>query len=125
MDKTRRKIKPIARKRHNYIYFLFAILTAIMTGYIFFNFPPGYKIDLSNFNISIQIPIIPIFFLAFSAFIFSLATFLFFRKTQGIIIVIFILGHIAMRQLGLTHWIFLVLVLSLFVTIEFFFLKKK
>ena len=125
MEKTRRKVRPIARKRHNYIYLLASILFAISTGYILFNFPPEYKIEISNFNIPVQIPILPIFFLSLSVFVFSLITFLFFRKIQGAIFVIFILGYIAMRLAGLTHFIFLILVIALFATIELFILKKK
>lgn len=121
MKKTRRKIKPIARKRHNYIYLLLAILFAILTGYIFLNFPPEFKFQFLNLKISI----IPFFFISFSIFIFSLTTFLFIQRLHGILFVIFILGYISMRLVGLTHWIFLLLVVALFITAELFIIKKK
>ncbi len=125
MERSRRKLNPIARKRHNYVYFLLSILAAIVTGYIFFNFPPDYNIDLSQYNITFQIPITPVFFLSFYLFVFSFITFILIKKIQGILFVVFILGYIGMRQIGLTHWIFLVLLLALFITIELFLFKKK
>ena len=124
MEKTRKKsnkLKPIARKRRNYIYLLFSILFAISTGYIFFNFPPGYKFPVSNF----EIPILPIFFVSLGAFIFSFFTFIFKRKLQGLIFVLFVISYLALRLTGLTHWLFLFLILALFATIELFIYKKK
>ena len=123
MVKTRRKIKlkPIARKRRNYIYLLISILFAITTGYVFLNFPPDYKIPVSNF----EIPILPIFLISLFVLIFSFLTFIFKRKVQGLIFSSFILVYLGLRLAGLTHWIFLFLILALFVTTELFILKKK
>ena len=115
------KLRPIARKRHNYLFLLLAILSGILTIYLIVSSPPEESINLQYFTISI----IPIFFISLSIFIFSLGSFLFFRPIQGIIFVIFILSYIAMRLIGLTHWIFLLLVITLFITIEFMILKKK
>lgn len=122
--KSRRKnpkLKPIARKRHNFVYLLLAILLGILTVYIFINYPPTYKIPLWK----IQIPIIPIFLATLSGFIFSTLTFIFIQKTQGIIISIFVIAYLILRLVGLNHWIFLVLFGALFITTELFIFKKK
>ena len=121
MEKTRRKVRPIARKRHNFVYLLLAILLTILTVYLFINFPPDYKLPISNF----QLPILPIFLASLTGFIFSILTFIFIQKTQGIIISSLILLYLILRLIGLNHWIFLFLFLALFITIELFILKKK
>ena len=121
LGKTRRKLKPIARKRHNYIYLLISILLAIIISYLFVNFSPFHKFRISN----ISIPILPIFFASFGFLIFSLSTFIFIGKHHGVIITLVTLGYLIMRLIGLTHWIFLVLVLGLLIVLELFIIKKK
>ncbi|KKQ34316.1 MAG: hypothetical protein US51_C0043G0004 [Microgenomates group bacterium GW2011_GWA2_37_6] len=121
MEKTRRKVRPIARKRHNFVYLLLAILFAILTGYIFLNFPPDYKFEIAN----IEIPILPIFLVSLTGFIFSACTFIFIQKLQGFIISSFILFYLVLRLIDLIHWIFAVMFLALFITVELFVLKKK
>ncbi|MEK9176532.1 MAG: hypothetical protein AAB520_03750 [Patescibacteria group bacterium] len=121
MEKTRRKVRPIARKRHNYVYLLLSILLAISTAYLFINFSPDYKFTISNFGI----PVLPLFFASLISFTFTSLTFFFIQKTQGIIISTLILFYLILRLLGLTHWIFAIMFLSLFITAELFVLKKK
>jgi hypothetical protein len=121
MDKMRKKITPIARKRHNYVYLLFSILFAIISAYLFVNYPPTYKFNLLNF----WIPILPLFLFSISAFIFSLTTFIFIQKTQGLILVFVLNLYLILRLVGLTHFIFAILVLALFITLELFVIKKK
>lgn len=115
------KLKPIARKRHNFIYLLLAILFGIITAYLLYTFPPTHKFSISK----LQIPVIPIFLISLTGFTFSTLTFIFIQKTQGIIISFFVILYLILRLIGLTHWIFLVLFIALFVTIELFVLKKK
>lgn len=115
------KPRPIARKRHNYIYLLLSILFGILTVYIFYNFPPGYKFPISE----IEIPVLPIFFISLAGFIFSLLTFIFIQKTQGLIVSFFVILYLIIRIMGLTHWIFALLVVALFITSELFILKKR
>lgn len=121
MEKTRRKLKPIARKRHNYIYLLFAILLSIICAYMLVNFSPFHKFQIA----SIGIPILPIFFTLLGLLIFSLSVFLFIQKQHGVIITLISLLYLLMRVIGLTHWIFLVLVLGLLIALELFIIKKK
>ncbi len=121
LGKTRKKLKPIARKRHNYIYLLIAILLAIITSYLFVNFSPFHKFLISG----ITIPVLPIFFATLGLLIFSLSTFIFIGKQHGVVITLTILGYLLMRLIGLTHWIFLILVLGLLITVELFITKKK
>lgn len=124
MEKTRRKsakLRPIARKRHNFIYLLLAILLAISTVYIFLTFPPEYKIQLTNFGV----PVLPIFLASLTGFIFSALTFIFIQKAQGFIAACFVLIYLILRLIGLTHWIFAVMFIALFITIELFIIKQK
>lgn len=114
------KIKPIARRRRNYIYLLLAILLAISLLYILKNLPPSFAIPVSN----TAIPILPIFFLLLIGFIYSLLTFIFIKKTQGILISFFIIIYLILRLLGLTHWVFGAIILILFIISEFFIFKK-
>ena len=115
------KLKPIARKRHNYLYLLLAILFGIILGYLFYNFPPTHKFYVSK----LQIPFLPLFLISLTGFIFSSLTFIFIQKTQGIIVSVFIILYLILRLIGLTHWIFAVLFIALFITTELFILKKK
>lgn len=124
MEKTRRKsakLRPIARKRHNFIYLLLSILLAISTVYLFLTFPPEHSFALSNFGI----PVLPIFLASLTGFIFSTLTFIFIQKAQGIILSLLILFYLILRLIGLTHWIFGVMFLALFITTELFVLKNK
>lgn len=119
--KKRPKIKPIARKRHNYAYLLASILLLILISYLFVNFSPFHKFQISN----LLIPILPIFFTFLGLLIFSLSTFLFIQKQHGVVLTLTILGYLLMRLIGLTHWIFLALVVGLIVVLELFIIKKK
>lgn len=128
LGKSRRKQtkpRPIARKRYNYLYLLLSILFFISTLYIFYNFPPGYNLNLSKINIPVKIPIFPIFIISLSIFIFSIVTFITKRRLQGAIFIVFIISYLFMRIQGLTHWIFLGLLIALFITVELFIIKKK
>lgn len=115
------KLKPIARKRHNYIYLFLAILFGIATAYLIYTFPPSYKIPAST----IQISIIPLFLISLTGLIYTALTFIFIQKTQGILFTVFIISYLALRLIGLTHWIFIIMFIALFITAELFVLKKK
>jgi len=121
LRKTRRKLKPIARKRHNYIYLLISILLAIITSYLFVNFSPFHKFQILNFGI----PVLPIFFATLGLLIFSLSSFIFIGKQHGVVITLTTLGYLLIRLIGLTHWIFLVLFVGLLLALELFIIKKK
>lgn len=127
MDKIRRsrrqppKLKPIARKRHNYIYLFLGVLFGVATFYLFFNFPPTYKFGAMDYTL----PILPVFLASLASFIFCTLTFFFREKTQGIIVSAFVVLYLILRLIGLTHWIFLVLSVALFITAELFVFKQK
>ncbi len=124
LAKSRRKIekpRPIARRRHNYLFLLLAILFGIISYYLVFHFPPNYIFPVGNFGI----PILPIFFMTFGLFIFSAFTFIFIQKIQGVIFSLFILCYLILRLTGLTHFIFGFMFIALFITVELFILKKK
>lgn len=118
---TAPKMRPIARRRRNYVYLLFSILLAIALMYVIKNLPPSYMIPVMNFGF----PILPVFFLLLAGFIYSLLTFIFIQKTQGILVAFFVILYLILRLLGLTHPIFAVIILVLFIVSEFIILKKK
>lgn len=115
-----KKLKPIARRRRNYIYLLLAILFAISTLYIVRNLPPSERLLIMN----IGIPILPLFFLSLTGFIYSLLTFIFIKKTQGILISFFVIIYLILRLIGLTHWAFGAIILILFLITEILILKR-
>ncbi len=119
--KRQPKLKPIARKRHNYAYLLASVLFLILISYLFVNFSPFHKFVISN----LKIPILPIFFTLLGLLFFSLSTFLFIQKQHGVVLTLTILGYLLMRLVGLTHWIFLGLMVGLIVVLELFIIKKK
>lgn len=121
MDKSRRKLKPIAKKRRNFVFFLLAVLFAILTGYIFFTFPPDHKFKILKVGISI----VPIFLASFFFFLYSTLRFIIIKKVQAVLISGLLFSYLLLRLFGLTHWIFTVLFLSLFVVIELLIIKKK
>lgn len=119
--KTRRKIKPIARKRHNYVYLLISILFLIATIYIVFNTSPNGNLMIKNFGI----PSIPLFLISLFILLYFFFTFLLIKKIQGLLISGFNTFYVILRIIGLTHWLFLILFIALFITLELFLLKKK
>ncbi len=121
VSRRKSKLSPIARKRHNYIYLILAILFGVATAYLFINYPPEYSFQLSN----IGIPTLPIFLFCFIAAIFTALTFVFIQKTQGLIVSSLVLVFLLMRLAGLTHWIFALLLLALFIVLEFIVYKQK
>lgn len=74
---------------------------------------------------NIGIPVFPILFTTLGLFIFSSATFIFIQKYHGVILSLLLSGYVLLRLVGLTHWIFAVMFIALFVFIELFMTKKK
>ena len=124
VQRSRRKIeklKPIARKRHNYIFLFISILLGILSLYLFIKFPPEHMFQVSNF----MIPVIPIFLASLAGFIYFLTTFIFIQKTQAVILSILITTLLITRLLGFTHFIFLIMFLVIFGVVEVFVFKQK
>lgn len=126
MDKLQRtrlkmKTKPIARRRRNYVYPLLSILIFIGLSYIFFNFSPIKPIELKGF----EIPTKPIFLIAIFGLLYTAVTFISNKKSQGLLVATLTTGYLLLRFIGLTHWLFLILFIALFITLELFILKKK
>ena len=113
--KTKRKF------RQYFIFLPFSILFLALTAYIIFKLPPDYKFVVSN----IRMPILPFFFVSLFAFIFSLVSFIFRNKQQGLIFASLIIFYLFLRYFELTNLLFLGLVLALFVTVELFLYKQK
>ena len=118
---TAPKLRPIARRRRNYVYLLLTILLSIALMYVVKNLPPSSIIPVMEFGI----PILPIFFLLIAGFIYTLLTFIFIQKTQGILVSFFVILYLILRLLGLTHWGFGIIIFALFIVSEIIILRKK
>lgn len=123
LQKTRlkNKAKPIARRRRNVVYLLISILILIGLAYLFFNFSPNKPIEVKG----IHIPTKPIFLVGIFGFLYTLFTFILIKQIQGLLVASFTTIYLLLRFIGLTHWLFLILFIALFVTLELFILKKK
>lgn len=111
----------LRRSKRNYSFLLLSVLFLIITGYILCNFAPK-----ESFNLKIiKIPVLIVFLLSLSGFIFSLTTFILVRKMQGAIFTTFVLLYIFLRVAGLTHFIFLIILIVILIFIEIIIYKER
>jgi len=102
------------RRKKNKILFLIISLVALVSAlYIIFSFPPNFELRLNFLNL----PIVFLFFPAFSLFIFGIFSF-FLGIRQGIIISLISCFYFILRLLGLTQSYFIAILLVLFLTFE-------
>ena len=110
------------RKFRRYFIFLpLSLLFLASTAYIFLKLPPDYKFAIANLRISI----LPFFFASLFALVFSLFTFVFRSRLQGLIFSSLIIFYMFLRFVELTSLLFLGLIIALFITIELFIYKKR
>ena len=110
------------RKRKKPIKFLLlSILSFLALIYIIFFIPPSYHIQI----FSLQLPIVSLFLLSLFLFCFSLPTYLFKNRADGLLISIFAVSIFVFRLTNLTHPFFFILLVSLFLTLELLFTYKK
>lgn len=91
------KLRPIARRRRNYVYLLLGILFGIISFFIVVNNPPNYNFVLAN----ISVPILPILLTTATISVFSLFTFIFNKKLYGAVIAGILLSILIFRLLFL------------------------
>jgi hypothetical protein len=109
------------RVRKKIIYLPVISLAALLSLiYIIFSLPPSFELNLNYFTL----PILPISFLLFFIFIWSLVAFIFISKVQGFLFAIFPTVYLLLRFFKLDQLLFLVLLILLFVGTELLFYRK-
>ncbi len=109
------------RTRKKLIYLpVISLASSLTLLYIVFSFPPNFSLNLSG----ILLPIIPIVFLLFFVFIWSLVEFIFADRIQGFLFAIFPTIYLVLRFFKLNQLLFLILLLILFLGLELFFYRK-
>src|SRR4051794_19893644 len=96
---------------------LISIASLVSLIYIILYFPPSFSIPLG----SMQLPILPISFLLFFVFLWSLVGFIFANRTQGLIVALLPSVYLLLRYIKLNQPFFLVLLVLLFVGLELLF----
>lgn len=109
---------PDFTKRHSRKILLLATFLSLLgvVGIIFF-LPPTTSYDLGILSLSILLAFFPLFFI----FTFGLITLIFRRPIFGILVGVLFTALMLLRLGGLTHPLFIVLVLGLFITSLLFF----
>jgi len=107
-------------KQRSFIFLGLSILLFILLIVLIFFFSPSYHIQL----LSLSIPLIPIFLLILFFFLFSLISFLFKNTVQAWLIAGLGTSILIFRLTELTHPLFLILSIALFVILELLFMKR-
>ncbi len=95
--------------------FLFTLL------YLVFNFPPSYKFQIASY----QLPITTIFFMVLTIFFSTLFIFIFKNTRRGVLMGIFLTSYVYIRYLELTHPLFFIALIGIFLALELVFTKKQ
>src|SRR3989304_6596763 len=109
------------RRGRKFYFLVLSIISLVSLLYLVFVFPPTYQFQISNFKFQI---LYPFFFLLFS-FLYFLFSFLFASKRRGLFVGAFAVTYFVLRLNNLTHPLFLILPLILFVSLELFFINRK
>ncbi|CAN5139461.1 hypothetical protein BH09PAT1_BH09PAT1_3040 [soil metagenome] len=109
------------RNKRQFIYLIFTIISALCTCLVLLFVSPVKPFSLGFITIS---PLI-LFFIPVLLFFFSLPSFILKSRKHGLLLSLFVLSYLIFRLTGLTHPIFLVLLLGLFLTLELLFSNKQ
>ncbi|MEK7605188.1 MAG: hypothetical protein AAB478_01555 [Patescibacteria group bacterium] len=108
------------RKKRNPLYLILSTLSLLsLIGIVVF-LKPTATISLGF----VAIPFIWLFFIPLVIFAFSTPSFLLKSRKHGVLIAIFVTSFFLFRLFHLTHPLFLVLLLGLFLTLELLFTSK-
>lgn len=109
------------RKKRQFFFLVLTILSLIATLLVIFFLSPNHNLALGPLTLS---PLI-IFFIPLGIFFFSLPTFVLKSPKHGILLSLFVISYLIFRLTGLTHPIFLVLLIGLFLTLELLFSNRQ
>lgn len=99
---------------------LLSILALIVIIFVIFFIPPTYAVSLVRIHINILFFFLPLLFI----FTYSLLSFLFQKKTHGILAGTFLVLYLLLRLGGFTHPLFLLILLALLLILELLFVNK-
>lgn len=99
----------------------FIVLFLITTCFLIFYFPPTYQIQVLQYNL----PIIYPFLISVFCFFFFLGAFTLKSKKHGLFLGFFVVLYLIFRLNNLTHPLFLILLIALFLVVEFLFAQHN
>lgn len=108
------------RKKRPIALLLLSVLTLFVLLFVIFFIPPSNSVQVFG----IFIPILLFFFPLLFIFLFSLLSFLYRKKTHGVLGGCFLVLYLLLRLGGFTHPLFLLILLALFLILELLFAKK-
>ena len=114
------KLKIMEKKKRSVIMLLFGLLMLIALGYFLYAFSPN---SILPNPIPTTIQPIYIFFTIFFLFLFFIGTFLLNHLRRGVLFALFLCCYMLLRLNHLGEIYFLLILLALFVSLEFFFTR--
>ncbi len=109
------------RKKRALPLLLVSILSLIAILFVIYLIPPTYAVALTGIQINILFFFLPLLFI----FTYSLLSFVFQKKTHGILAGIFLIFYLILRLGGFTHPLFLLILLALLLILELLFVNKS
>ncbi|MBI4079067.1 MAG: hypothetical protein HY429_02100 [Candidatus Levybacteria bacterium] len=111
------------RKKRSFWLFVIGLLTLACLFYLIIVFPPDWKFAISGVE-GLKLEIVFVFFLFFSTSLFSLITFAFNSKQQGVLVSTLVTTYLFLRFIGLTQILFLLLLVAIALILELVFSKQ-
>ena len=112
-----KKTKYFYKRNFSLKYLIYSLFFLAATVVLIIYFPPTYQASIMHFRLSIMIPFFIVFFLLF----YFLGMLLLRSKKHALIIASFFVFYFLFRLNNLTHPLFLILMLALFLVAEFLF----
>ncbi len=109
------------RGRRPWLLFIPGVLSLAALSYLVYYYPPDYQFLISNF----QIPVLPVWFVLLFIAVYGIFSFFLNSKRRGFMLSLFAVIYLLLRLNGLTHLLFLLLLIVLFGLIELFYIKRK
>jgi len=109
------------RKKRSLPLLVLSILSLIVIVFVFIFIPPTYAVTIAKIQLNIILFFLPLLFI----FTYSLLSFLFQKKTHGILAGTFLIFYLILRLGGFTHPFFLLILLALLLILELLFVKNS
>jgi hypothetical protein len=109
-------------KRHfslKYLIYSLSSFVAVIVLIVYLS--PSYEMSFMGFRLSIIVP----FFIVIFLLIYCLGRLIIKSKKHALIIALFVVSYLLFRLNGLTHPLFLILLLALFLVVEFLFSQHE
>ena len=109
------------RKKRNLSFLIVGLIELAAIAYLVLNISPDKNLSLFNIAISSVFTL----FVLLSSSLFFLVSFILNDQRQGFLISFFATLYLILRLNRLTHPLFLILIIAIFVTLELLFKKRK